>query len=150
MGGAVRQAKFHGIPERCADHGVGNARIAAGGIDDCLAVAKRAASQTRLNHAQRWSILDGTSGVEPLGLGAELHMRKFAADSRQTQQRSVADQLEHSLPRPAMKLLCMHGGGVLRSGDGIYGCHALESPVSLLDMRPVYSELDAARQFDGI
>src|SRR5271169_6640641 len=49
--GAIRQAKFHRIAERCPDHGVRNSRIAAGGIDDGLAGSKSAAGQAGLNHA---------------------------------------------------------------------------------------------------
>src|SRR5580700_3152157 len=148
MRSAVRQAKFHRIAKRRADRGVGNPRIAAGGINDGLARAESTASEAPLNHTQSRTVLDGSSRIEPLRLGKEFHIRELAADRRQAQQRSVADQIEHTLPIPAMRLLYLHRRPFLRSGDGVNSGHALKSPVSLQDMRPVYSELDATRQFD--
>ena len=40
--GAVGKAEFYGIAERRADHGVGDAGVAAGGVDDRFAWAERA------------------------------------------------------------------------------------------------------------
>src|SRR5271163_1774464 len=81
--GTLRQAEFHRIAEGRADHGIGNSRIAAGSIDDRLAGAQGAAGQTILNHAQRGSVLDGSSRIAPLRLGVEFHVRKFTANSRE-------------------------------------------------------------------
>src|SRR5580704_6272775 len=150
VGRAVRQAKFHRIAKRSPNRGVGDSRIAAGGIDDGLAEAQCAAILTSLNHAQRRPILDRASRIEPLGLGVEFHIGKLAADSRQAQERRVANQLEHRLSRPAPGLFYPDRGCSVSSSSAVGGGHALESCSNLPNMRPVYSELDAARQFDGI
>jgi len=39
---AVRQAEFHGVAESGADQGVGDAGVAAGGVDDGLALGESA------------------------------------------------------------------------------------------------------------
>src|SRR5580698_7919226 len=101
VGGAVRQAKLHAVAKRRADHGVGNPRIATGGIDDGLAKPQITARQTGLDHAQRRPVLDRTTGVEPLGLGIELHIGEFATDSRKTQKRRVPNQFKYRLTRSA-------------------------------------------------
>src|SRR5277367_5366355 len=89
--GAIRQAKLYAVAKRRADHGIGNPRVAAGGVDDDLARAQRAAGQTGLNHAQRWPVFDRATGIAPFRLGVEFHIGEFAANSREPQERRVSD-----------------------------------------------------------
>src|SRR5580692_1077076 len=125
---AVWQAKLYAVAKRRSDHGVGNPRVAAGGVDDDLARAQSTAGQTRLNHAQRRPVLDRASGIAPLGLGVEFHVWKFAANSREPQERRVADQLKHSLPNSYVRLLVLVRRGVCGGSGGVSGGHALKSP----------------------
>ena len=91
---AVRQAQGDSVAECGGDHGVGNAGVAAGGVDDALARCQLAGGQAGLDHAQGRAILDGAAGVEPFGLGGELDVGVVAADPLQAQKGRVADEVE--------------------------------------------------------
>ena len=77
------------------DHGVGNAGVAAGGVDERTAGLEFSGALTVANHIERRAVFDGATGVETLALGVDFDVGEVAADVRQANQRRVADLIEH-------------------------------------------------------
>ena len=101
---AVGQSEFDGIAERGADHGVGDAGVAAGGVDDGFAGSESAGFQAGLDHAECGAVFDGAAGIEPFGFGGEFDVGELAADAFESQQRRVADAIEDGLPCGSARL----------------------------------------------
>src|SRR6185369_10497215 len=125
MGRAVRQAQGDAVGERGADHGVGDAGIAAGGVDDALTRSQRSASKAGLDHAESWAVFDRTARVEPFRLGGKLDIGEVAADALQPKQGRVANAVEDGAANLAWgrlrsgmrELFCDGHGRVGRSGE---------------------------------
>ncbi len=94
MRSAVRQAQRDAVAERRANHGVSDAGIAAGGIDDAFAGRQLAGSEAGLDHAQGRAILDRASWIEPFRLSGKLDVWELLADPLQPEQGSVPDVIE--------------------------------------------------------
>ena len=121
VGSAVGEAEGDRITEGCANHGVGDAGVAAGGVDDGFAGGELAALKTSVNHTERRAVFYRAAGIEPFGFAADFHVFKFAADAGEAQQRAVTDARENGFANAA-------GGGltgVWRNGAG--GGHILFS-----------------------
>ena len=141
---AVGQAKLHGITERRTDHGVGDAGVAAGGINDGLAGLERAARQPRLDHAERRPVLYRAAGVKPLGLGAKLYVGEVAAYAVKAEKWRISNPGEERHP-----CMCIGNSGFPgRSRAGAGQRHGRSVCISApqlpgMHMRLFYSELDA-------
>ncbi len=72
-----------------ADHGEGDAGVAAGAFDDDGVVVQPTARLGVLDDAKGEAVFDGAGGVEALGLGVE---RAVAVRDVQRDQRRVADE----------------------------------------------------------
>src|SRR5690349_17839374 len=82
---AIGKCEFHGVAESGADHSVGDASVAASGVDDGFAGSESTGFQAGLNHAERGAVFYGTTGVEPFGLGGEFDVREVFSDAFETQ-----------------------------------------------------------------
>ena len=90
------EAQLHAITQRRADHGVGDAGVAAGGVQNGLAGSQRAAAFAFPNHVQRRAVFDRSARIEPLRLGVKTRRRDIgAADPLEAQKRRVADAFHH-------------------------------------------------------
>ena len=74
-----------------ADHGIGDAGIAAGGIDQDLFRREQAGALAFANHIECGAVFDGTAGIEVFGFAVDFNARKGARHLLQPKQRSVAD-----------------------------------------------------------
>ena len=88
--GVGRQAQSDFVAAMGADHGVGDPRVAARGVQDDLPRTQRAAALAFEDHIKRGAVLDRASRVEPLRLGVDFNRRHGARHPRQLQQRRVA------------------------------------------------------------
>ena len=91
--GAVGQAEGHRDPQRRADHGVGDAGVPGGGVEQPAPVLEQAAAQGVLHHGEGRPVLHRPARVGGLRLGVELHPRP-ADQRREVDQGRIADQLE--------------------------------------------------------
>ncbi len=120
---AVGQAQRYGIAKSRANHGVSDAGVAAGRVNDGFAGPQRPAGQASLNHAERRAVLHRTTRIEPLRFGTKLNVRKLPTDALQTQQRRVSNALQHGLTngclakRRCAGLCCGHSSGHVSSQD---------------------------------
>ena len=78
LGGVGRQHELHLVPAVGADHGVGDAGVAAGGIENRAARGSAAGALAIENHIQRRAVFHRSAGVEVLGLGEDLDAGEFA------------------------------------------------------------------------
>ena len=91
---------MHGITQRRTNHRIGNAGVAAGGVNNGLAALQGTTGQTCLDHAQRRPVLHGAAGVEPLGLGTEFDIWEFPANAFQPKQGRVTNTVQQGFTRP--------------------------------------------------
>ena len=99
VGGVGRQAQLDLVAAVGADHGVGDAGVAAGGIENDAAMIQLAGALAVEHHIQRCAVFDRAAGVEVLGLAEDLDIGKLAGNLVQAHQRRVADGLEQRLRR---------------------------------------------------
>jgi hypothetical protein len=95
--GAVRQKQFYGVAQSSANYGVRNPSVPAGGVQNCSAGEQVAFGDSRIDHPERCSIFNRAARIAPLRLGQNFNvcqMRRYSLDS---QQRCIANQIEHTL-----------------------------------------------------
>src|SRR6516165_9647731 len=92
--GALGQTQFHVVAKRRPDHRIGDAGVSACRVDDRLPRLQQSARKSRLNHAERRTVLHRSAGVRPLGLRVKLYVGEFTADPGEMKQRGITDQLE--------------------------------------------------------
>ena len=80
-----------------AQHGVGDAGVAAGGIEQNLAGAQLPAAASLGDDVGGGAIFHRSAGVIPFGLTQKCYARQVAGERIQTQQRSVADALDQAV-----------------------------------------------------
>src|SRR5205807_4745598 len=85
------------IPLRRADHGVRDARIAAGAVGDDAVGREPPAAFGFLDHAQRRSVLDRAAGIHELGLRVDRDLWTLELEDADAQQRRRADAVEDAL-----------------------------------------------------
>ena len=92
-----------GEAQRCAQHGVGDAGVAAGGVEQGLAGAEldRSAALWRRDDGGGCAVLDGAAGIAPLGLAEDLDAGEVRGEAVEPQQRRVADAVEQGDPKRA-------------------------------------------------
>ena len=95
--GVAGQHQFHLVAAIGADHGVRDAGIAAGGIENRPVVIQLARAFAIQHHIEGRPVLDAAAGIEILGLAEDLDARKFGLDLFQAQQRRIADGREQRL-----------------------------------------------------
>jgi len=110
-GSILRHAERDRKSERRAKHGIGDARVAAGGINQSLSRSEFARAACFGHNAGGGAIFDGSTGVVPFGLAQKvyvvnlsmggLRIGKIAEERVERQQRRVADAREQSFPSPA-------------------------------------------------
>ena len=92
--GAGGKAEFHSIAERGADHGVGDAGVAAGRVEDYFAGAQVAGAFAGADHGIGGAVFHGAAGIEPFGFGVKFHVGEGGGDAFEAKERSVADAVE--------------------------------------------------------
>src|SRR5208283_5167309 len=80
-----------------SQHGVGDAGIAAGGVEKNLAGAKLATGAALGDDARGGAILDRSARVVPLGLAQKCYAGQVAGECVEAKQRSVADALDQAV-----------------------------------------------------
>src|SRR6202043_377038 len=80
-----------------AKHGVSDAGVAAGGIEQNLAVTQLTVAVGFADDVGRGSILHRSAGVIPFRLTQKCYARQVASERIQAQQRSVADPLNQTV-----------------------------------------------------
>ena len=80
------------VPVARGDHGVRDAGVAAGGIEDGLARRELSRQLAGANHAIRGPILHRTAGIVPFRLGENANARELMPDAQQGNQRRVANR----------------------------------------------------------
>ena len=83
-----------GKPCGGADHGVGDAGISAGGIEQDFAGAEFSAGAGLGDDVRGGAVFHRSAGVVPLGFAQQLDSGQIASETFQAQQRSVADEFE--------------------------------------------------------
>ena len=95
----LRQVKLDAIALGRADHGVGDAGVAAGAVEDDLARAQVAFRFGAADDAISGAVLDAAARVLPLGFCQDAHIgRQMLADAAEAKQRRIAD-LPLNIPR---------------------------------------------------
>src|SRR5580704_5823168 len=92
--GAGGKAELDAVSERGADHGVGDAGVAAGRVEDYFSGPQVAGAFAGANHGITCAVLHGAAGIEPFGFGVKFHVGEAGDDALQAQERSVADAVE--------------------------------------------------------
>ena len=95
--GVGRHEQLDVVTAPRADHGVGDAGVAAGGVEDGALVIQLAQTLAVQDHVQRRTVLHRPAQVEILRFGVELDPRQPRRDPVQLQQRRIADGLEQRL-----------------------------------------------------
>ena len=93
--GVSREGELDAVAALGADHGVGDAGVAAGGVDQDLVLRQQPAPLAVQDHRHRRAVLDAAAGVVPLGLGKHLDAHAGLGHPAERQQRRVADQFEN-------------------------------------------------------
>ena len=145
--GVVGQAELDLISFVCADHGVGDAGVAAGGIEDDFAGGELAGALAFQDHVEGGAVLDGAAGIEKLGLGVDLDAGEVGGDAVEADEGGVADQAEQVRSAGAggggcgerhgsdliicmsvenRTFACRHGTWMQRSGGGFKGLRGRE------------------------
>ena len=86
-----------------ADHGVGDAGIAAGGIENGPVVVQFAGALAIEHHVEGGPVLDAAAGVEILGLAVDFDAGELALNLFQAQQGRITDGREQRLGFGARK-----------------------------------------------
>src|SRR4029079_8443242 len=71
---------------RRADHGISNASVSAGGIEENFAVGKFSSTASLSHDVPRGAVFDRSARVAPFGFTENLDVRELAPDALQTQQ----------------------------------------------------------------
>ena len=80
-GGVGRQAQLDLVAAIGADHGVGDAGVAAGGVQDDALGIQAAGALAIQDHVEGGAVLHGAAGVEVFGLGEDLDAGELARRS---------------------------------------------------------------------
>ena len=88
------QAQLDLVALQRADHGVGDAGIAAGGVEQGAVVGQPAGPLAIQDHVQPGAVFHRPAGIEELRLGVDFDARKLRIQLRQAQQRRVADLIQ--------------------------------------------------------
>src|SRR5580704_7244335 len=76
------------------DHGIGDAGVTAGGIEQSFAGGEFSAGASLGYDVGSGTVFDRASGIEPLGFAQDLDAGQIASDAIEAQQRSVANAVE--------------------------------------------------------
>ncbi len=88
----LRQTNLDAVPTGSADHGVRDAGVPAGRVDDRHSGFEFATAFAFQNHRQRRAILDRSTGIEMLCLGKDLNARaQLSVEKSQSQEWRVSD-----------------------------------------------------------
>ena len=90
-GDAGRHGELDGKADRCAEHGEGDAGVAAGGVEQGLTGREQAAGAGVGHHGGCGAVFDAAAGIGPLGLGQEGDAGESADDLVQADERGRAD-----------------------------------------------------------
>src|SRR5258708_21225574 len=96
-GDILRHAECDGKSFSSAEHGIGDAGVAAGGIEQNLAVAELATATAFGDDAGGGAIFHRSAGIVPFGLAQKCDAGKMRSELVKAQQRSVADAVEQAL-----------------------------------------------------
>src|SRR6266700_1795932 len=80
-----------------AEHRIGNAGIAAGGIEKNLSGAQLSAPPSLGDNVARGTVFDRAAGIVPLSLTQKCYTRQAGGEGVQAQQGSVADALDQTV-----------------------------------------------------
>ena len=116
LGGVGGEDELHLVSAVGADHGVGDAGIAAGGVEDRAGVVELAGAFAVEDHVGGGAVLDGAAGVEVFGLGEDLDTGEFGGNLVETQEWGVADGREQGLGL---------GPGEVWNGENVGHAHLL-------------------------
>ena len=116
-----------GNVERGAQHGVGDARVARGGVQQPPVAVQAPVAQCRRQHAGDRAVLDGTAGIGALQLGEQPHAVGYFFKEVQFDQRGVADAGENACGtsrqgRRTPGSRCSRETPPRRRNSGIRGC----------------------------
>ena len=89
--GVLRKTKPDFVALRGPDHGIGDAGIAAGGIDQDFVRREQAGTLAFHDHVQSRAVFHAAAGVEILGLTVDFNARKRGGHLAEAQQGRVAD-----------------------------------------------------------
>src|SRR6202158_743319 len=92
-----RHAESDGESLGRAQHGIGDASIAAGGVEQDLAGTQPTSASSFGDDVGRGAILNRSAGVIPLSLTQKCYTGQVAGDRIQTQQRSVPNPLDQAV-----------------------------------------------------
>src|SRR5579883_1442907 len=92
--GVFRYIKPHGIAERRADHCVGDSRVPARGINDCLALPQLTGGNPALDYAQGRTVLDRSARIEPFGFCEKRYVREVGCNPAEPQERRITNGFE--------------------------------------------------------
>src|SRR5579863_2271738 len=109
-GRIFRKAQLYVISFISADHGVRDASVAAGGIQNNLVAGQLTRSLAIQDHIERRTILHRSAGVEKLTLAVDLDAWQIARNSLHADERRVADH--------AQKVGCFETRNRRRAGGG--------------------------------
>ena len=96
--------------QRCAEHGVGDAGVAAGGVEEDFPGASWPVRCGFADDAGGGAVFDAAAGVVPLGFTEQMNAGKVAREIVERYERRVADAAEHGA-----------GGGFPGSGAAATG-----------------------------
>ena len=98
-GNILRHAQHDGKSLGRAQHGVGDAGVAAGGIEQGLTRAELAAESSFSNDVGSGAVFHRATGVVPFGLAQKCHGGQMRSEPIKAQQRSIADARKQTEPR---------------------------------------------------
>src|SRR5580704_10570950 len=92
--GAGGKAELHAVTERGADHGIGDAGVAAGRVENYFSGAQVAGAFAGADHGIASAVFHGAAGIEPFCFGVKFEVGEAGDDAFEAQERSVADAVE--------------------------------------------------------
>ena len=95
----MRHAQRHRKSLSRAQHGIGNASVAAGGVEQDFAGSELAIAAAFGDDVGGGAVFHGATGVVPFGLAQKCHAGKMRGKAIKAQQRSVADAVQQTLAR---------------------------------------------------
>src|SRR5713101_3186656 len=90
--GVFRKAQLHLVALVRRDHGVGDAGVAAGGVQYYFVVGELAGALPVQDHVERRPILHRTAGIEEFSFAVDLDAGKVACDTFHADQGRVTDE----------------------------------------------------------
>src|SRR5579871_771274 len=94
-----RHAQRDGKSFRRADHGISDAGVAAGGIEEHLAGTELPATPSLGDNVGGGTILYRSARVIPLSLTQECYARQVSGDRIQSKERSIANAIDETVPQ---------------------------------------------------